>query len=571
MARILPGQKKLEKAGFGTAPQERALMDVVGVTPGGVGGQQDQSTTQEKNAAPQQVFTPGSGSGSSSTQSTAPKQTKGSGYTNIQRILKASGTEGGPTRLAQAVTGGIQQQTTGAEQALKDVESQFGEKIDKTRTGFVAKKGQAGGALTTASAGGALSAEDIQNFQDVVGGAYTGPEGLSFNPSQRRKAAESAALAKLAGGTEGRAALLQKYVGAPQYGQSKQTLDALLLGKGGSAEIRGALKKGAQAESDIARQEAAAIEQARALSRAFAGSAEEIKTQLNQRKNELIGGIEAEKQRFLDQDIERAVARISNALFQGGDVRRSDLNLLNLKEEDFSNLKYAQGVAGMDIKGVTDAIRNIYKSGNIGSFATAQQRAAAGALGQLAQQDTLGIQGLAGDVYSIDPNQEAYFNLGQFKQDVENKIQENLNTQQEQINMFGDRLGNISYIESDPISAFGDLLGIEGPTTLNLNNIADSIVIKPGAMGIPSYNKNFEDVKKEINAKLDSLQPNELSFITASGKRFTVPPGVGGEVAAAWRRNAVEHLAELVFQKAEQRFKYNQTANAPALRFNFID
>jgi hypothetical protein len=321
----------LKKTGRIAAP---GLNQAVGTD--GAGGNEE-NKQQGQPASGESVYSGSSGGVSPVAPQTTP-QTKGSGFTNIQKILKASGTESGAGRLAQKAAGGVRQAATGAQAALAGATSEFQEGKKRTEGELSTRASQINPILTRATTTAstpnqAQQQQDVESWRSVVGGSYSGPTELGMSAEQQRKAAQSAALSKLAGDTSGRSALLQKYVGSPQYGESKQRLDALLLGRGGAGQIRSALREGSRAEQDIKRQQIVAQEQAKQLQQRASGIAEEAKSALADKERGVLKQVGETKEAFVG-GLGAARTRVINALNAGGQISKSDLDLLGIKPED---------------------------------------------------------------------------------------------------------------------------------------------------------------------------------------------------------------------------------------------
>jgi len=321
----------LKKTGRIAAP---GLNQAVGTD--GAGGNEE-NKQQGQPASGESVYSGSSGGVSPVAPQTTP-QTKGSGFTNIQKILKASGTESGAGRLAQKAAGGVRQAATGAQAALAGATSEFQEGKKRTEGELSTRASQINPILTRATTTAstpnqAQQQQDVESWRSVVGGSYSGPTELGMSAEQQRKAAQSAALSKLAGDTSGRSALLQKYVGSPQYGESKQRLDALLLGRGGAGQIRSALREGSRAEQDIKRQQIVAQEQAKQLQQRASGIAEEAKSAFADKERGVLKQVGETKEAFVG-GLGAARTRVINALNAGGQISKSDLDLLGIKPED---------------------------------------------------------------------------------------------------------------------------------------------------------------------------------------------------------------------------------------------
>jgi hypothetical protein len=543
-----------------------------------------ESSEQSQNLSTTSPSVYGGGGGPVKAVTPVASQTKGSGFTNIQKILKASGTDQGPSRLAQTAAGGVKQAAVGAQQALSGAVSEYEQEREKASGELQSRKTGARDIMGRAQSG-SLAEGDVASWKAATGGSFTGPTELTMTPEQRRAAAQSSALSKLAGDTAGRSALLQKYVGSPQYSQGKQQLDALLLGRGGSGAIRSALRQGTRAEQDIKRQEIIAQEQSKQLEQEAKNIAETAKTELSQAKSGLTGELQSTKEDFLNKQIGSAVSRIAKALQEGGNVRRSDLNLLNLNEKDFANLRYASGVSSaLNAQDIIEQLKGVYGTADIGAFASREQRGRAEALGQLANENLFGIPGFIDSVYDYDPNKSAYFNLGAYAQDVEAKIQDNLindpqvkrhNSEFQRLNKIGSP-DNIYYYDADLLSELGRGIGVEGANKFNLNEISDRIPFKPSVMGFAIPDVDVDSIYNEIYNQIWNKPMVDFTYTNHAGQRRSLGRDLATEGDPYGRKKYVaRELAEVAYQRAIARKqyenRYNQILNTPALKFNFID
>jgi hypothetical protein len=555
------------------------LTSAVGTAP--VDDEESKEQSPGLSTTSEQTF--GGGGGPVKPATPTASQTKGSGFTNIQKILKASGTDQGPSRLAQTAAGGVKQAAVGAEQALSGAVSGYEKEREKASGELQSRKTGARDIMGRAQSG-SLATGDVTSWGGITGGTSVGPTQLTMTPEQQRAAAQSSALSKLAGDTAGRSALLQKYVGSPQYSQGKQQLDALLLGRGGSGAIRSALRQGARAEQDIKRQEIVAQEQAKQLEQEAKNIAETAKTELSQAKTGLTAELQSTKEDFLNKQIGVAVSRIKKALQEGGNVRRSDLNLLNLNEKDFANLRYTSGVSSaLNAQDIIEQLKGVYGTADIGAFASKEQTARAQALGQLANENLFGIPGFIDNVYAYDPNESAYFNLGAYAQDVEAKIQDNLkndtqimqhNKEFQRLNTIGDP-NNVYYYDADMLSEIGRTFGLEGANKFNLNQISDRIPFKT-VMGMSVPDADIDSIYNEIYNQIKNKPMVDFSYMNVAGQRRTSGRDLATEGDPYGRKKSVaRELAEVAFQRAiakkNYEARYNQILNTPTLKFNFID
>lgn len=172
-------------------------------------------------------------------------QQKGTGFTNINKILDAN--QGAGQRMGNKIGSQLTQQADSVRQGIQAGQNQFQQQ--KNQAGQQAQGAvQAGQNLTqqageTQDAYAQRLAQNNGNFQQVgqnlQNAEYTGPMALQNAGKLNAQASTTAALGRLAGDTQGQTQLLQSMVAKPgQYSRGQSALDALLLGSGGQRAIQ---------------------------------------------------------------------------------------------------------------------------------------------------------------------------------------------------------------------------------------------------------------------------------------------------------------------------------------------
>jgi hypothetical protein len=169
--------------------------------------------------------------GPSAGPATGGNRQQGTGFTNIQKIVNAN--QG--NQLGNVVTSGINNQINQGEQNLNNQVQQFttqeqANAINPNNTGQL--QGIINGITGNTYGGQSATPTSAQNsvFSNALNSSYGGPTSLANTQQLQQQTAQAQALAQLAGSTGGRQALLQNYVGGPNYNQGNQMLDTLLLG-----------------------------------------------------------------------------------------------------------------------------------------------------------------------------------------------------------------------------------------------------------------------------------------------------------------------------------------------------
>jgi hypothetical protein len=181
---------------------------------------------------------------------------KGTGFTNIQSMIKAN--QG--NRLGQTVAGGVQQAGQNVRAGVQQGVQKFGQQVQANRLG-AQDQANAEGLVNKASnlqAGQDLSQDELTQAQKYAQGAYQGPQDVENAAQLAGQAAEAEQLGRLGSSSAGRQGLLQRFVGAPQYSFGQQKLDNLLLGSD-----QGALNQARASTRGVADQAVSSIEAAR--------------------------------------------------------------------------------------------------------------------------------------------------------------------------------------------------------------------------------------------------------------------------------------------------------------------
>lgn len=172
-------------------------------------------------------------------------QQKGTGFTNINRILDAN--KGAGQRMGSQIGNQLTQQADSVRAGIQQSQNQFNQQ--KQQAGQQAQGAVKAGQNLVKQAGetddayAQRVANANQNFQEVgqnlQGAQYTGPMGLQNAGKLQAQASTTASLGQLAGNTGGQTQLLQSMVAKPgQYNRGQSALDALLLGSGGQQAIQ---------------------------------------------------------------------------------------------------------------------------------------------------------------------------------------------------------------------------------------------------------------------------------------------------------------------------------------------
>lgn len=165
-----------------------------------------------------------------------PNNRKGSGFTNINRVVTAN--QG--NKLGQTVTSGVQNQANQVKDQTQKATTSFNEDAQKNRLDTDEAKNQRDqtiGRFSNANETSVQKATDdeVNNFSRYRTGTYEGPNQLHDYQTLAGKAQNTEMLGDLSRSTGGRQELLKRFVGGSGYTQGQQGLDNLLLGQSGNA------------------------------------------------------------------------------------------------------------------------------------------------------------------------------------------------------------------------------------------------------------------------------------------------------------------------------------------------
>lgn len=174
------------------------------------------------------------------------RQQRGTGFTNINRILTAN--DGAGQKIGQAIGSGIDKQAASVRDGIQQGQSQFQAGLDQSK----------GAAQSTISQGQALqkqAGEDNNAYstrlaqnngtdyskigQNVRAADYNGPMNLQNADALKAQAATTGALGRLAGSSAGQSELLRRTVAQRgNYTNGQNSLDQLLIGRDGQNAIQ---------------------------------------------------------------------------------------------------------------------------------------------------------------------------------------------------------------------------------------------------------------------------------------------------------------------------------------------
>lgn len=192
------------------------------------------------------------------------KPRTGSGFTNLQNILKAN--QG--SNLGQNIGGRISGVVSNVKKGAAEQESEFEKNLKENELGNEADIAQRQSILgkipdvKTYEDENKIEEPDVKAFERFRSGEYKGPTELKDIGALRSQAEQASNLGEFTRTQPGRFTLLQRFLSRPDnlYTSGEQKLDSLLLGMGGTGALKQARREavGAKDIPIVASQNAAA-------------------------------------------------------------------------------------------------------------------------------------------------------------------------------------------------------------------------------------------------------------------------------------------------------------------------
>lgn len=305
----------------------------------------------------------------------------GTGFTNVQRILGANA----GNRLGQTIAQGVGQVAQQAQQNLGSTAQQFQQKAQQGLIGTGQAQQRAQSVVGAQDVDTAVQAAQndptlYKDFATYRSGQYKGPKSLSDVTDQSRlmgQAREAEQLGQASTTQGGRAQLLQRFAGGPQYTRGQRELDALLLGR---EPLSGVRRQTTGIIANTERQAANAEALAKQIESQNQAFAQQVNQGLTGIQSKFQGGLEARKAQTLQQqqdflnrvqgafavpqtsDIELTAEDAAKLGLTGGQqigaLSANDLQLMGVRPdvslqevatpEEVAKYKVLQGLAGQE-------------------------------------------------------------------------------------------------------------------------------------------------------------------------------------------------------------------------------
>lgn len=201
----------------------------------------------------------------------AKQPSSGTGFTNLQRVLNANQNN----RLGSTINSGVSNVVGQANTNLNQAQNQFSDQSKKGTVGTDQDKQYVSNTLADPTKAQQTDYDQFAKFRQ----GYTGPKGLQSDTLQGQQQ-ELNSLGGLTQSSGGRQALLQRFVGSPQYNQGQQRLDTTLLGQTGGNNLNQLRRQTQQANQNINQGFDTASNQANLLKNQSAGFGQDVTNQL---------------------------------------------------------------------------------------------------------------------------------------------------------------------------------------------------------------------------------------------------------------------------------------------------
>jgi len=228
---------------------------------------------------------------------------RGSGFTNLQRILQANV----GNRLGGAIQSGVSGEATGVRQRAEKARDEFEAEAEKKRIDTPQSSQMREDVISRVQAGGEPTEQEYTKFSQFAAGKYGGPKTLAGAEDLRRQARDVTTLGRAVRDPGQRMGLLQRFLGGRDYTVGEQRLDELLLGQqpGSLRDIR---RAAFGTERDVDVQRRAAEQQGQELERRAKAFGEETVGQLEAAAEPTLGTLEDQVKTAQEEEARKALS-----------------------------------------------------------------------------------------------------------------------------------------------------------------------------------------------------------------------------------------------------------------------
>jgi hypothetical protein len=222
-------------------------------------------------------------------------------FQNLNKFIKANQ----PGQFGQQFQQKVGQVAQQGQQAIGQAKQQFqseagkaGEQLAQTNQAVQ----NAQGTLVNTSADDTAFNQAAEQLGQGLGAAYQGPNTLSNEDALRFQAQQAADVARAAGSTGGRGALLQKFFAKPTYSAGQNRLDTMLLGSQQGA-LRNVRQQGRQVSSQLEQAKQDAMAQAEGLSQQAKTIQDRAKELGAQATGNIEGTLKTDAEKYIEESL----------------------------------------------------------------------------------------------------------------------------------------------------------------------------------------------------------------------------------------------------------------------------
>lgn len=228
---------------------------------------------------------------------------KGSGFTNLQRILQANV----GNRLGETIQRGVGDIASGVRERTGQAKEKFQKESEKKRVDRPENIQFREQTISRAQEGKKPTEEEFEKFSQFTSGQYGGPKELKGAQDLRRQAQDVTKLGKSVRDSGQRLGLLQRFLGDRDYTTGEQRFDELLLGQQPGA-LRDIKRETFGVERDVGKQTQAAQQRAEELSRRAKAFGEETVEQLEAAADPTLSTLEQRVKEAQEEEARKALA-----------------------------------------------------------------------------------------------------------------------------------------------------------------------------------------------------------------------------------------------------------------------
>ena len=443
-----------------------------------------------------------------------PSQQKGSGYNNVQNFVNANQNN----NLANTIGSNIQQVGQNTAANVANQQNQFQQQSAANQANTAANQqlvqNVLGGNASQYTAAGPNAAQGSQ-FQNLLSGVYQGPQGLANSQQIQSQAQDVGNLNQSLASAGGRQALLQRFVGNPNYNQGEQSLDTLLLGQGPQTALNQARASTAGIQNQANNAITGAQQQAAQYGSQAQQFGQQAQGQLGTYVNQQVGGLNQAAQTA--QSVRDQQVAALQAAANSGTLSQDLANQLGITGGLTYGVNAGNYIAENAQKANAQNIANAQQYGNLqalgqlaGSYAPQQAQSALGQFTNPSQAGTFN----AANAYNLNaPSfQQAYNSAKTAYNNVQQPAAEQLANAQQIVglenqmkNIYNNRTGNPTVDNANYQALYNQIQqfapGALGSKDMNANDVW-------GQNNLAQQQANMSAVQNLLNSQYGTTNYN---------------------------------------------------------------